>query len=255
MHIGMIGLGRMGGNLVRRLIAGGHECVVYDLDPEAVAALIAAGAKGSGSIDGLVSVLEPPRVVWIMIPAAFVDPTITSLRPHMSAGDIVIDGGNSFFEHDIRRARDLADEGITYIDVGTSGGVHGLQRGFCLMIGGEGAAVARLEPVWKTLAPGIGAVSRTIGREGPPQPGEEGYLHCGPAGAGHFVKMIHNGIEYGLMAAYAEGLAVLERANLGGFTRRESAEHAPLQDPERYRFEIDVASVAEVWRRGSVITS
>jgi 6-phosphogluconate dehydrogenase len=255
MQVGMIGLGRMGASLVRRLMASGHECVVFDLDPAAVASLTEAGAKGSGSIDEFVALLNPPKVVWIMIPAAFVDSTIVSLRPHLTAGDIVIDGGNSFFEHDIHRARDLAGDGITYIDVGTSGGVHGLQRGFCLMIGGADEAVARLEPVWKTLAPGIDSTYRTSGREGPPQPGEHGYLHCGPAGAGHFVKMIHNGIEYGLMAAYAEGLAVLERANLGRFDRSDNAETFPLHEPERYRFEIDVAAVAELWRRGSVITS
>ena len=255
MQIAMIGLGRMGANLVRRLMSTGHDCVVFDLNQEAVATLVAEGAKGVGSVNDLVSSLEPPRVIWIMIPAAFVDLTISSLRPHLNPGDVVIDGGNSFFEHDIRRARELAGDGIMYLDVGTSGGVHGLARGFCLMIGGEQEAVSRLEPVWRTLAPGIDASPRTPGREGPPQPGEEGYLHCGPAGAGHFVKMIHNGIEYGLMAAYAEGLAVLERANLGGADRRDSAETAPLQDPERYRFDIDVAAVAELWRRGSVITS
>ena len=241
--------------MVRRLMAGGHECPVFDVNPETVAGLTREGARGAGSLEEFVSLLVPPRLVWIMIPAAFVDPTVDSLRPHLTSGDIVIDGGNSFFEHDIRRARDLAEDGITYIDVGTSGGVHGLARGFCLMIGGEEQAVARLEPVWKTLAPGMEAAPRTPGGMGKPQAGEEGYLHCGPAGAGHFVKMIHNGIEYGLMAAYAEGLAVLERANLGGLGRHDSAEHAPLPEPERYRFDIDVAAVAEVWRRGSVITS
>ena len=255
MQIGMIGLGRMGANLVRRLMSTGHDCVVFDLNQEAVATLAAEGAKGAGSVNDLVSSLDPPRVIWIMIPAAFVDLTISTLRPHLSPGDVIIDGGNSFFEHDIRRAGELASDGITYLDVGTSGGVHGLARGFCLMIGGEQATVSRLEAVWQSLAPGIDASSRTPGREGPPQPGEEGYLHCGPAGAGHFVKMIHNGIEYGLMAAYAEGLAVLERANLGGADRRDNAETAPLQDPGRYRFDIDLAAVAELWRRGSVITS
>ena len=255
MQIGMVGLGRMGANLVRRLMVAGHDCVAFDLNPDAVATLAGEGAVGAASIEELASLLVPPRVVWIMIPAAFVDSTVGTLRPHLSSGDVIIDGGNSFFEHDIRRAQDLEADGVTYLDVGTSGGVHGLERGFCLMIGGEEATVARLDPIWQTLAPGIRAAPRTPGRDGPPQPGEEGYLHCGPAGAGHFVKMIHNGIEYGLMAAYAEGLAVLERANLGGAGRSDNAETAPLQDPERYRFDIDVASVAELWRRGSVVTS
>ena len=255
MQIGMVGLGRMGSNLVRRLMANGHECVVFDVSQEAVEALAREGASGARSLDEFVALLDLPRVVWIMIPAAFVDSTIASLRPLMSRGDIVIDGGNSFFEHDILRARHLAGDGISYIDVGTSGGVHGLQRGFCLMIGGEEATVSRLDPVWRALAPGIGAATRTPGREGPPEPAEEGYLHCGPAGAGHFVKMIHNGIEYGLMAAYAEGMAILERANLGGSDRVESAGLAPLQEPHRYQFDLDLAAVAELWRRGSVITS
>ena len=255
MQIGMVGLGRMGGNLVRRLMAGGHECVAFDLNQSAVDELSGEGAIGARSIDELTSLLRAPRVIWIMIPATFVDSTIASLRPHLVAGDVIIDGGNSFFEHDIRRADDLAGGGIIYLDVGTSGGVHGLERGFCLMIGGDRATVSRLDPIWQTLAPGIEAAARTPGRDGPGQPGEEGYLHCGPAGAGHFVKMIHNGIEYGLMAAYAEGLAVLERANLGGVTRRKDAETAPLEHPERYQFDLDVAAVAEVWRRGSVITS
>ena len=259
MQVGMIGLGRMGANLVRRLMEGGHDCVVFDLNQAAVDTLTGEGAIGAGSIAEFASILTPPRIAWIMIPAAFVDATIASLRPHLTSGDSIIDGGNSFFEHDIRRARDLAVDGITYVDVGTSGGVHGLERGFCLMIGGDQETVARLEPIWQTLAPGIEAAPRTIGREGPPQPGEDGYLHCGPPGAGHFVKMIHNGIEYGLMAAYAEGLAVLERANLANTLERvgrsDSAETTPLQDPDRYRFDIDVAAVAEVWRRGSVVTS
>ena len=255
MQIGMVGLGRMGSNLVRRLMANGHECVVFDVSPAPVEALTHEGASGARSLDELVALLEPPRVIWIMIPAAFVDSTIASLRPLMSPGDIVIDGGNSFFEHDILRARHLAGDGISYVDVGTSGGVHGLQRGFCLMIGGEAATVAMLDPVWQALAPGIEAAARTPGRQGPAEPGEEGYLHCGPAGAGHFVKMIHNGIEYGLMAAYAEGLAILERANLGGADRLDHAGVAPLQEPHRYQFDLDLAAVAELWRRGSVITS
>ena len=255
MQVGMIGLGRMGGNLVRRLMADGHDCVVFDLNQAAVDGLGGEGAIGARSIEELASLLGAPRVVWIMIPAAFVDSTVASLRPHLASGDVIIDGGNSFFEHDIRRAHDLAGDGITYLDVGTSGGVHGLERGFCLMIGGEGATVSWLDPIWQTLAPGMETAPRTPGREGPPHPGEEGYLHCGPAGAGHFVKMIHNGIEYGLMAAYAEGLAILERANLGGAARSKDAETAPLQDPGRYRFDLDVAAVAELWRRGSVVTS
>jgi 6-phosphogluconate dehydrogenase len=255
MQVGMIGLGRMGGNLVRRLMADGHDCVVFDLNQAAVDGLSGEGAIGARSIEELASLLGAPRVVWIMIPAAFVDSTVASLRPHLASGDVIIDGGNSFFEHDIRRAHDLAGDGITYLDVGTSGGVHGLERGFCLMIGGEGATVSRLDPIWQTLAPGMETAPRTPGVEGPPHPGEEGYLHCGPAGAGHFVKMIHNGIEYGLMAAYAEGLAILERANLGGAARSKDAETAPLQDPGRYRFDLDVAAVAELWRRGSVVTS
>ena len=245
----------MGGNLVRRLMAGGHDCVVFDLNQAAVDGLRGEGAIGARTIEELASLLPAPRVVWIMIPASFVDSTVASLRPCLAPGDVIIDGGNSFFEHDIRRAHDLAGDGIIYLDVGTSGGVHGLERGFCLMIGGDEATFSRLDPIWQTLAPGVEAAPRTAGRDGPPQPGEEGYLRCGPAGAGHFVKMIHNGIEYGLMAAYAEGLAVLERANLGGATRRKDAETAPLEDPERYRFDLDVAAVAELWRRGSVITS
>jgi 6-phosphogluconate dehydrogenase len=255
MQVGMVGLGRMGGNLVRRLMAGGHDCVAFDLNQAAVDELRSQGAVGARSLEELASLLRPPRLVWIMIPAAFVDSTVASLRPHLAPGDVIIDGGNSFFEHDIRRAQDLARDGITYLDVGTSGGVHGLERGFCLMIGGDEGTVSRLDPIWQTLAPGIEAAPRTFGRDGPPQPGEEGSLRCGPAGAGHFVKMIHNGIEYGLMASYAEGLAVLERANLGGSTRRNDSQTAPLENPERYRFDLDVAAVAELWRRGSVITS
>jgi 6-phosphogluconate dehydrogenase len=255
MQVGMVGLGRMGANLVRRLMANGHECVVFDVNYEAVEDLSREGSLASKSLGELVSLLDTPRVVWIMIPADFVDSTIASLRPLMGAGDIIIDGGNSFFEHDILRARDLASDGIIYVDVGTSGGVHGLDRGFCLMIGGDAATVSMLDPIWRALAPGIGAAPRTPGRDGPPQPGEEGYLYCGPAGAGHFVKMIHNGIEYGLMAAYAEGLAVLERANLGGSIRPDNAAVAPLQEPHRYQFDLDLAAVAELWRRGSVITS
>jgi 6-phosphogluconate dehydrogenase len=255
MQLGMIGLGRMGANLVRRLMASGHGCVVYDLNPEAVAVLSAEGAVGTRSLEELVGKLERPRSVWIMIPAGFVDSTIDELIPLLGPGDVVIDGGNSFFEDDIARAERLGELEVTYLDVGTSGGVYGLERGFCLMIGGNGEAVGRLEPLWEALAPGIDAAPRTPGKEGDSGAGEMGYLHCGPPGAGHFVKMIHNGIEYGIMAAYAEGLAILERANLGTAHRRRDAETAPLRDSWRYQYEMDLPAIAEVWRRGSVITS
>jgi 6-phosphogluconate dehydrogenase len=255
MQLGMIGLGRMGANLVRRLMASGHGCVVYDLNPESVAVLSAEGAVGTRSLEELVGKLERPRSVWIMIPAGFVDSTIDELIPLLGPGDVVIDGGNSFFEDDIARAERLGELEVTYLDVGTSGGVYGLERGFCLMIGGNGEAVGRLEPLWEALAPGIDAAPRTPGKEGDSGAGEMGYLHCGPPGAGHFVKMIHNGIEYGIMAAYAEGLAILERANLGTAHRRRDAETAPLRDSWRYQYEMDLPAIAEVWRRGSVITS
>lgn len=254
-QLGMIGLGRMGANMVRRLMRAGIDCVVYDVNPESVERLSKEGAVGSGSLEAFAGSLVHPRTVWIMIPATFVDATIASLTPFLEKGDVVIDGGNTFFEDDIVRADHLAREGIMYLDVGTSGGVHGLDRGFCLMIGGEATAVERLRPVWDALAPGFNAMPRTNGKNGPPQPGETGFLHCGPAGAGHFVKMVHNGIEYGLMAAYAEGLAILERADAGSQNRGMDAETAPLRRPERYRFAFDVAAVAEVWRRGSVVTS
>ncbi|HEX2420752.1 MAG TPA: decarboxylating 6-phosphogluconate dehydrogenase [Acidimicrobiia bacterium] len=255
MQLGMIGLGRMGANLVRRLMRSGHLCVVYDLNPDSVAELAAEGAAGSRSLAELVGKLEPPRSIWIMIPAGFVDATIDELTPLLGSGDVVIDGGNSFFEDDIARAKRLGELAIDYLDVGTSGGVHGLERGFCLMIGGNREAVGRLEPLWKALAPGIEAAPRTPGKEGEPHAGEMGYLHCGPAGAGHFVKMIHNGVEYGIMAAYAEGLAILERADLGTTHRRGDAETAPLRDSWRYHYEMDLAAITEVWRRGSVVTS
>lgn len=255
MQIGMIGLGRMGANLVRRLMRAGIDCVVYDLDPTSVRRLSDEGALGALSLEKFADALEPPRTVWIMIPATFVDSTIESLLPFLTSGDIVIDGGNTFFEDDVARAQRLAHKGITYLDVGTSGGVHGLERGFCLMIGGEEASVRKLRPIWEALAPGIDSVDRTLRKTGPPQPGEMGYLHCGPAGAGHFVKMVHNGIEYGLMAAYAEGLAILERADLGSARRAADAETAPLRRPERYRYELDVSAISEVWRRGSVVAS
>jgi 6-phosphogluconate dehydrogenase len=255
MQVGMVGLGRMGANLVRRLMRNGHQCAVYDLNPEAATVLATEGAAPSDSIEALVASLTAPRIVWIMIPAGFVDATIESLVPYLEPGDVVIDGGNSHFEDDIRRADRLATGGIAYLDVGTSGGIHGLQRGFCLMIGGEQETVTRLEELWRALAPEIEAVPRTPGKTGQARAGETGYLHCGPAGAGHFVKMVHNGIEYGLMAAYAEGLAILERADLGADSSRGAAGTAALRDPERYRYDIDVAAVTELWRRGSVVTS
>ena len=254
MQIGMIGLGRMGANLVRRLIKGGHDCVVFDLRAESVAQLAGEGAIGTGSMVDLVARLSVPRTIWIMIPAPFVEATLDELVPYLSADDVVIDGGNSFFEDDLVRSERLATQGVSLIDVGTSGGVHGLERGFCLMIGGDTTTVQRLDPIWQTLAPGLEAAPRTPGKNGPAQPGESGYLHCGPVGAGHFVKMVHNGIEYGLMAAYAEGLAILDRADLGLTAVRGGGE-APIRRPDRYGFDLDVAAVTEVWRRGSVVTS
>ncbi len=254
MQLGMIGLGRMGGNMVRRLLAGGHPCVVYDRSRDNVAQLAAEGAVGSESLEDFVGKLDAPRVVWLMVPAAAVDATIGDLAPLLRAGDIIVDGGNSYYIDDIRRARELKPRGIEYVDVGTSGGVWGLERGYCLMIGGGADAVARLDPAFKTLAPGRGSSARTPGRNSGGT-AEEGYLHCGPAGAGHFVKMVHNGIEYGLMAAYAEGLNILEHANAGSSRRAIDAETAPLRDPEHYQFDFNLADVAEVWRRGSVVAS
>ncbi len=255
MQLGMIGLGRMGANMVRRLMADGHDCVVYDLNQLSVKELAREGATGSASLADFAGALAEPRAIWIMIPAAFVDSTIGNLGPFLSSGDVVIDGGNSFFEDDIIRARTLAENGIHYLDVGTSGGVYGLERGYCLMIGGADEAVKRLDPIWRSIAPGLEATQRTPGKTGDPHPGELGYLHCGPSGAGHFVKMVHNGIEYGVMAAYAEGLAILDKADLGSADRRKDAETAPLRDPWRYQYDIDLAGVSELWRRGSVITS
>jgi 6-phosphogluconate dehydrogenase len=255
MQLGMIGLGRMGANLVRRLSRAGHDCVVYDLDAAAVRQLASEGAVGAGSLEEFVSALTPPRAVWIMIPAAYVDGTIASLEPLLEPGDAIIDGGNSYYVDDIRRARDLVARGIHYVDVGTSGGVFGLERGFCLMIGGEPEIVQRLDPIFGAIAPGIGTIARTPGRLGDALPPEQGYLHCGPAGAGHFVKMVHNGIEYGLMAAYAEGLAILRNANIGRRAQEHDAETTPLRNPEHYMYDIDLAAVAELWRRGSVISS
>lgn len=255
MQIGMIGLGRMGANMARRLMADGHTCVVYDRVPEAVTTLAAEGASGAGSMGELIASLEQPRVVWLMMPAAVVDAALHELVPHMAAGDIVVDGGNSYYVDDLRRAKKLADRGILYVDIGTSGGVWGLDRGYCMMIGGPAAAVQHIDPILKSLAPGRGKIERTEGREQAGGTAEEGYLHCGPSGAGHFVKMVHNGIEYGIMAAYAEGFNVLRQANAGSKARSASAEVTPLRNPEHFQYDINVADVAEVWRRGSVIAS
>jgi 6-phosphogluconate dehydrogenase len=255
MQLGMIGLGRMGSNLVRRLRRAGHTCVVYDAQPEPVAALVREGATGAGSLEDLAAKLTPPRAVWLMVPAAAVDGELAALTPCLAAGDTVIDGGNSHYHDDIRRAQGLGARGVHYLDVGTSGGVWGLERGYCLMIGGEEAAVRRLDPIFRALAPGMGAAPRTPGREGAAASAEEGYLHCGPSGAGHFVKMVHNGIEYGLMAAYAEGLNILRHADAGLRSRDADAETTPLRQPEHYQYTLDLPAVAEVWRRGSVIAS
>jgi 6-phosphogluconate dehydrogenase len=251
----MIGLGRMGANMVRRLMRDGHECVVFDLSPDSVKALAGEGAVGSESMEDFVGKLERARSVWLMVPAAVVDSTLDSLIPLLDEGDCVVDGGNSYYRDDIRRSARLAERKIDYVDTGTSGGVWGLDRGYCLMIGGPDAAVERLDPIFATLAPGIQSAPRTPGRDGDPAPSEQGYLHCGPSGAGHFVKMVHNGIEYGLMAAYAEGLNVLRNANAGKREQEADAETAPLEQPEYYQYDIDIPEVAEVWRRGSVIGS
>jgi 6-phosphogluconate dehydrogenase len=251
----MIGLGRMGANMVRRLLAGGHDCVVFDASPKAVTELAKEGATGATSLQDLAAKLQEPRVLWLMVPAAVVDGTIAELLPYLESGDTLIDGGNSYYVDDIRRAKALASRGIHYVDVGTSGGVWGLERGYCMMIGGEDKVVQRLDPIFATLAPGIGSVGRTPGRERLEGTAEQGYLHCGPSGAGHFVKMIHNGIEYAIMAAYAEGLDVLRAANAGKHSREIDAETTPLRSPEHYQYELNVADVAEVWRRGSVISS
>jgi 6-phosphogluconate dehydrogenase len=255
MQLGMIGLGRMGANMVRRLMRGGHECVVFDVSPKAVQDLADNGAKGARSLQEFAAELVKPRAVWMMVPAAVVDRTIADLEPHLDPGDIVIDGGNSYYIDDIRRAKALAEKGLHYVDVGTSGGVWGLERGYCMMIGGETGAVARLDPVFATLAPGRGAIIPTPGRAPGKGTAEQGYLHCGPNGAGHFVKMVHNGIEYGLMAAYAEGLAILRAADIGKHPHADDAETTPLRDPEHYQYELNLPDIAEVWRRGSVIAS
>ncbi|HSL55036.1 MAG TPA: decarboxylating 6-phosphogluconate dehydrogenase [Pyrinomonadaceae bacterium] len=255
MQIGMIGLGRMGANMVRRLMRGDHECVVNDRNPEAAKALVDEGAIAAASLDEFVAKLKAPRAIWLMIPAALVDTMLDQLVPVVAAGDVIIDGGNSYYIDDIRRARELKAKGIHYVDVGTSGGVWGLERGYCQMIGGEKDVVAHLDPIFKTLAPGSDAVSPTPGRSLDAGTAAEGYLHCGAAGAGHFVKMVHNGIEYGLMAAYAEGLNVLHHANEGNEERTADAETSPLRNPEHYQYDFNIADITEVWRRGSVIAS
>jgi len=255
MQIGMIGLGRMGANMALRLIAGGHRCVVFDRSAKAVEELTKAKAVGATSIADMVKKLETPRAVWLMVPAAAVDATIADLVPHLAAADILIDGGNSYYIDDIRRAKDLGEKGIHYVDVGTSGGVWGRERGYCQMIGGETAVVKHLDPIFARLAPGKGDVPRTAGREAIGGTAEQGYLHCGPNGAGHFVKMVHNGIEYGLMAAYAEGLGILRNANAGKSSRTVDAETTPLRNPEHYQYDLNLRDIAEVWRRGSVVAS
>jgi 6-phosphogluconate dehydrogenase len=255
MQLGMIGLGRMGANMVRRLIKKGHSCVVFDRSPQAVAGLVKDHAVGADSLIDFAKKLEKPRAVWLMVPAAVVDQTIADLLPHLEAGDILIDGGNSYYVDDIKRAKDLAPKKIHYVDVGTSGGVWGLERGYCMMIGGEKDVVQHLDPIFSTLAPGTGDISRTPGREKLDGTAERGYLHCGPNGGGHFVKMVHNGIEYGIMAAYAEGLSVLRSANVGKQQHGVDAETTPLRDPEHYQYDFNLRDVAEVWRRGSVIAS
>ncbi|MES2186918.1 MAG: decarboxylating 6-phosphogluconate dehydrogenase [Pseudomonadota bacterium] len=255
MQLGMIGLGRMGASMVRRIMKNGHECVVYDVQPAAVAGLQQQGATGAASLAELAAQLAPPRAIWLMVPAALVDQELAELVKHLAPGDIVIDGGNSHYRDDIRRAQELKAAGLHYVDVGTSGGIAGQDRGYCLMIGGEPDTVAHLSPLFAALAPGVGAAARTAGRSGEPSSAEQGFLHCGPNGAGHFVKMVHNGIEYGIMAAYAEGLNILRHANAGKQVRENDAETTPLRDPQFYQFDMDLPEIAEVWRRGSVIGS
>jgi 6-phosphogluconate dehydrogenase len=255
MQLGMVGLGRMGANMVRRLLKGGHQCVVFDMSPKAEEALVQEHAIGASSFEDMARKLERPRAIWLMVPAAAVDSTIASIVPHLESGDILIDGGNSYYVDDIRRAHELAPKQINYVDVGTSGGVWGLNRGYCMMIGGPEEAVKRLDPIFSTLAPGAGEIPRTPGRDQLGGTAELGYLHCGPSGAGHFVKMVHNGIEYGIMAAYAEGLNILRHANVGKKEQEADAETTPLRDPELYQYDFNLRDVAEVWRRGSVIAS
>ena len=255
MQLGMIGLGRMGANMVRRLLRAGHECVVHDRSPQAVAQLAGEGAVGAASAAELVAKLHAPRALWLMVPAAAVDAAIAEVAPLLGRGDLLIDGGNSYYIDDIRRAQALAAQGIDYLDVGTSGGVWGLERGYCMMIGGPAAAVQRLDPLFAALAPGRGSIERTPGRERSSGTAEQGYLHCGPSGAGHFVKMVHNGIEYGIMAAYAEGFGILQGADAGNVAHAQDAETTPLREPEHYRYALNLPDIAEVWRRGSVISS
>src|SRR5215218_264125 len=256
MQLGMIGLGRMGANIVRRLMRDGHDCVVYDVNPDAVSELVGEGATGADSLEDFASKLEKPRAAWVMVPAGDItEQTVKDVAAVLEEGDAIIDGGNSYYRDDIRRAAEVGERGIDYIDCGTSGGVFGLERGYCLMIGGPDGAVERLDPIFKTVAPGVESADRTPGRDGTPSTAENGYLHCGPNGAGHFVKMVHNGIEYGLMAAYAEGLNILKNANAGKAKREADAETAPLDHPEYYQYDLDLPEVAEVWRRGSVIGS
>jgi 6-phosphogluconate dehydrogenase len=256
MQLGMVGLGRMGANIVRRLMRDGHDCVVYDVNPDTVTELAGEGATGSESLEDFAAKLTKPRAAWVMVPAGLItETTVEQLGAVLESGDAIIDGGNSYYRDDIRRGAKLAEQGIDYIDCGTSGGVFGLERGYCLMIGGPGEAVQRLDPIFATLAPGVDAAERTPGRSGGPSTAENGYLHCGPSGAGHFVKMVHNGIEYGVMAAYAEGLNILKNADAGLHEREADAETAPLTDPQFYEYELDLSEVAEVWRRGSVIGS
>jgi 6-phosphogluconate dehydrogenase len=255
MQLGMIGLGRMGNNMVRRLLKAGHQCVVFDLHPEAVQALVKEGAVGTTSLEDFAKKLTKPRAAWLMVPAAVVDPTLKTLVPLLESDDAIIDGCNSHYHDDIRRAAELKPKGIHYLDVGTSGGVWGMERGYCLMIGGDAEVVRRLDPIFASLAPGVGLVPRTPGREKLGGTTEHGYLHCGPSGAGHFVKMVHNGIEYGMMAAYAEGLNVLHHANAGKQTQTIDAETTPLREPEHYQYDLNLADITEVWRRGSVISS
>ena len=255
MQLGMVGLGRMGANMVRRLLKTGHDCVVFDMSPAAVSELTRENAVGATSLSDLVKKLENPRAVWLMVPAAVVDKTIADILPALEPGDILIDGGNSYYIDDIRRAKELAPKRIHYVDVGTSGGIWGLERGYCMMIGGEPQVVTHLDPLFAALAPGRGEISCTPGREESAGTGEQGYLHCGPNGAGHFVKMVHNGIEYGIMAAYAEGIGVLRSANVGKQTHAVDAETTPLRDPEHYQYDLNLPEIAELWRRGSVIAS
>jgi 6-phosphogluconate dehydrogenase len=256
MELGIVGLGRMGANMARRLMRDGHRIVAYDIDADSVAALAGEGAEGAGSLEDLAAQLSAPRAVWVMVPSGEItEKTVADVAAVLEAGDAIVDGGNSYYRDDIRRAEKLREQGIDFVDCGTSGGVFGLERGYCLMIGGPDGAVKRLDPIFASLAPGVEAAERTPGRDGDPSPAENGYLHCGPNGAGHFVKMVHNGIEYGIMAAYAEGLNILENADAGKASREQDAETAPLEQPEYYQYDLDLPEVAEVWRRGSVIGS